>query len=418
MFLLMNIAAICFLLIFVGTVCFLIGCGRRPKPKHLERQDLQSQKMEAVGQLASGIAHDFNNLLTVINGYSDLQLQMLPADDPVRKDFEEIRKAGSLAKVLTSQLLAFSRRQIFEPKIINLNDLIVHMENMLRRLIREDIELVLSPASDLDSVQVDPSSIEQVLTNLAVNARDAMPQAGKLVIETQNVELAEEYVRLHPDVTVGEYVLLAVSDTGTGMSEEVQKHLFEPFFTTKEKGKGTGLGLSTSYGIVKQSGGLLDVYSEIGRGTTFKIYLPRIHAEPGSLTGPLKPAVMSRGTETVLVVEDDLLVRSFTNRVLCGQGYRTIEASNGEEALRLAEKRGPGQRADLLSTDMVMPRIGGRELAAQLKVFWPKIRIVFTSGYTENISIHQGMLNNGDGFLQKPFSPVVLASKVRETLDK
>ena len=386
--------------------------------KRLEKQILQSQKMEAVGQLASGVAHDFNNLLTVINGYSELQLQVLPVDNPVRADFEEILKAGNLARVLTGQLLAFSRQQIFEVKIINLNDLLDHMKNMFRRLIRENIELVILPAFDLGSVRVDPSSIEQVLTNLVVNARDAMPQAGKLVIETQNTELDEEYACLHPEVTAGEYVLLVVSDTGVGMSEEIQKRIFEPFFTTKEKGKGTGLGLSTSYGIVKQSGGILNVYSEIGRGTSFKIYLPRVHAEPGSLFGPSKSSTMSRGTEMVLVVEDDALVRSFTSRVLREQGYQTIEAPNGEEALFLAEKYGASRKIDLLITDMVMPRIGGKELAGRLKKFWPKIRVVFTSGYTESMSIHQGTLRDGDGFLQKPFSPIALANKVREVLDK
>ena len=382
-----------------------------------EERIRQGQKMEAMGQLAGGIAHDFNNLLTVINGYSELQLHTLPPDNPLRNDFEEILKAGNLAKVLTSQLLAFSRRQIFQPVVLDLNELIVHMDKMFRRLIRENIELGISPAPGLHSIRVDPGSIEQVLTNLVVNASDAMPQGGKLMIETKNVTLGEKYTCLHPEAAPGEYVLLTVSDTGVGMSEEVQQRLFEPFFTTKEKGKGTGLGLATSYGIVKQSGGFLSVYSEPGHGTTFNIYLPCVHEPAEPLFSAEKLKDLPRGKETVLVVEDEKMVRSFTSRVLKEQGYEGLEACNGEEALKMAVKRN-GHPVDLLITDVVMPQVGGRELARQLKTLWPRLRVIFTSGYTESITAHQHPLAEAEGFLQKPFSPRALAVKVREALDK
>ncbi len=369
--------------------------------------------MAAIGMLAGGVAHDFNNLLTAINGYSEMILQSLPAENPLRADIEEILKAGKLAQVLTGQLLVFSRRQIFEPTVINLNDIIVHMDKLFRRLIREDIELIVLPAKDLGSVKTDSGSIQQVLTNLVVNARDAMPQGGKLVIETQNIQLKQAYV----DVPAGEYVLLAVSDTGVGISEEARKHLFEPFFTTKEKGKGTGLGLATSYGIVKQNGGHINVYSEVGHGTTFKIYLPLVHEKGKSLSAPEKSAGLPRGTETVLIVEDEALVRNFTGRVLHDQGYQELLASNGREALYFAQQRN-GRPIDLLITDMVMPQIGGRELADQLKKLWPKLRVIFTSGYTENISNYRGLHGPTEGFLQKPFSPQALATKVRKVLDE
>ena len=385
--------------------------------RRLEAQILQSQKMEAMGQLAGGVAHDFNNLLTVINGYSELQLQILAADNPVRADLEEILKAGNMAKGLTSQLLAFSRKQVFETKVISINDLIVHMDKMFRRLIRENIELRVFPAPELGSVKADPASLEQVLTNLVVNACDAMPQGGKLVIETKNVILDDEYARYHPEVAAGEYVLLAVSDTGSGMSEEVKKRIFEPFFTTKEKGKGTGLGLATSYGIIKQSGGNLTVYSEIGYGTTFKIYLPRFHALAETLFSAKKAEDLPHGHEAILIVEDEILVRGFTCRVLREQGYQAFEASNGEEGLLVAQNLS-SKKIDLLVTDMVMPQIGGRELANRLKVIWPEMRVIFTSGYTENITIYHESFGPMQGFLQKPFSPLELAVKVREILDR
>ena len=386
--------------------------------KRLEEQIRQSQKMEAVGQLASGVAHDFNNLLTVINGYSALQLQTLPKDDPVRADFDEILKAGKLASVMTGQLLAFSRRQVFDPKVLSLNDLIQEMEKMFRRLIHEDIELIMVPAEKLWPVKVDAVSMGQVLTNLVVNSRDAMPKGGKLVIETSNTKLDEEYTRRHSEIAPGDYVLLAVSDTGPGMTDEVKKRLFEPFFTTKEKGKGTGLGLATSYGIVKQSGGSIEVYSELSKGTTFKIYLPRTGDElTHAPSRSKKPEILPRGSESILVVEDDILVRSFILRIMREQGYRVLEASNGEEAMLLAEQQKDGP-IHLVITDMVMPRLGGRELSDRLKGRWPKMRVIFTSGYTENMSLHQGMLQSGEGFLQKPFSPMALANKMREVLDR
>ncbi len=384
--------------------------------KRLEEQVRQSQKMEAVGQLAGGISHDFNNLLTAINGYSEMVLQTLTTDSPLYADVEEILKAGKMAQVLTGQLSAFSRRQVFEPTVINLNDLILHMDKLFRRLIREDIELIVLPGKDLGSVKTDSGSIQQVLTNLVVNARDAMPKGGKLLIETQNVELDPEYTHLYPEVQPGEYVLLAVSDTGVGISEEVQKRLFEPFFTTKEIGKGTGLGLATCYGIVRQSGGHINVYSEVGHGTTFKVYLPLVNAPGKPFLMPEKSTDLPCGSETVLVVEDEALVRNFTVRVLRDQGYKDLIASNGEEALHLVQKH-QDQPIDLLITDMIMPQVGGRELASHLKKLWPEMHVIFTSGYTENISTYREFLDPNEGFLQKPFSPQALAVKVREVLD-
>jgi len=381
----------------------------------LEEQMRQAQKMEAVGQLAGGIAHDFNNLLTVINGYSQMRLPSLAADDPVKADLEQILKAGKRAEWLVKQLLAFSRKQIFQPKVINLNDLIQDMDKMFKRLIPENIEFVVLASPDLWAIQVDPDSFHQVLTNLVVNASHAMPQGGKVVIETKNVVLDTNYAErsvVHP----GEYLLLAVSDTGTGMTDEVKAHLFEPFFTTKEKGKGTGLGLSTIYGIVKQCGGTIQVYSEVGHGTTFKIYVPRVHAEAQAWFDSENTGPLPRGTETVLIVEDDDAVRAFGAGVLRKQGYEVLEVSGGEQALRLAgEYRRPIQ---VLLTDMVMHGMGGKELADKLKTLRPGIRVIMASGYTENISIQSGKLGKDEVFLQKPFSPRALAHKIREVLDR
>jgi PAS domain S-box-containing protein len=383
--------------------------------QRVEAQMRHAQKMEVVGQLAGGIAHDFNNVLTVISGYSEMRLGSLAPGDPARADFEEILKAGRRASGLVSQLLTFSRRQVFQPKVINLNDLILDMEKMLRRLIVENIEFVVLAAPDLAPVRVDPGYFHQVLSNLVINAAHASPSGGKIVVETKNVTLDGDYARRHAEAKPGDYVMLAVSDTGVGMTEEVKSHLFEPFFTTKEQGKGTGLGLPTVYGIVKQSGGTIEVYSEPGRGTSFKIYLPCVAGKAEAWYGSEKADGMPRGSETVLIVEDEASVRSFAARVLEGQGYAVLEAADGAEALRAA--RDGGRKIQVLLTDMVMPQMGGQELAEKLKPLCPGVRVVFMSGYTENASIHAGRLNSGEDFLQKPFSPRALAHKIRQVLD-
>lgn len=385
--------------------------------KRLEEQLRQAQKLEAIGQLAGGVAHDFNNLLTLINGYSDFLLESLSPVDPRRADVERIRNAGQRAASLTQQLLAFSRKQMLQPQVLDLNTVVSDTDKMLRRLIGEDIELVtvLDPA--LGRVEVDPGQMQQVILNLAVNARDAMPQGGKLTIETRNVELDETYAQRRAMVQPGPYVMLAISDTGVGMDEETQSHIFEPFFTTKEVGKGTGLGLATVYGIVKQSGGYIWVYSEEGQGTTFKIYLPRVEEEAEGM--PLhggESGYLPRGRETVLLVEDEPGVRGLTGRVLSRQGYRVLEASNGEEALRVAREHA-GEPIDLLVTDVVMPLMGGKTLAERLKAMHPGIRVLYMSGYTDNVVVHHGILDRGVAFLQKPFGPEALARKVREMLD-
>ncbi len=384
--------------------------------KTLEQQLRQSQKMEAVGQLAGGIAHDFNNLLTAITGYSELTMMRLQAEDPLLRNLEEIKKAGDRAAALTRQLLAFSRKQVLQPKVLDLNSVVSGLENMLRRLIGEDVDLrtVLKP--ELGSVKADPGQIEQVIMNLAVNARDAMPRGGKLTIETGNVFLDEEYARRHVAVSSGQYVMLAVSDTGTGMDEETQARIFEPFFTTKELGKGTGLGLSTVYGIVKQSGGSIWVYSEPGRGTTFKVYLPLV-GEGGQeyrRRDEVEEAV--RGTETVLLAEDEEVVLRLAREVLETYGYRVLEAANGGAALLICERH--EEPIHLLITDVVMPEMSGRELADRLASLRPDMKVLYMSGYTDNAIVHQGVLDEEANFIQKPFAPRLLARKVREVLDE
>ncbi|MGH2542269.1 MAG: ATP-binding protein, partial [Ardenticatenaceae bacterium] len=337
--------------------------------RHAQEQLVHAQKMECVGRLAGGVAHDFNNLLTPIMGYAQLAIMALSSsgNDKMRTNLIEIQKAAERASNLTRQLLAFSRRQINEPKVFGLNTMIVDMDKMLRRLIGEDIELATLPQPDLGMVEIDPGQMEQVLMNLVVNARDAMPTGGKITIETANVTLDAEYARRTPDVTPGEYVALTVSDTGTGMTEEVKAKIFEPFFTTKEDGKGTGLGLATCYGIAKQNGGHIAAYSELGHGTTFKVYLPRIEGEANA-SAPVRndAGEMPRGTETVLLVEDEQAVRELGARVLQEQGYAVIEASNGVEALQFVEEH-PELQIDLLLTDVVMPQMGGRELSERLR---------------------------------------------------
>ena len=384
--------------------------------KKLEEQLIHSQKMEAVGQLAGGIAHDFNNLLTVIKGFCQLSLLNLEESDPRWGNLQEIEKATQRASDLTRQLLAFSRRQILDPKVLDLNALLRDLNKMLRRIIGEDIELVTLLAGDLGRVKIDPGQIEQVVLNLAVNAIDAMTSGGKLTIETANVELDEEYAETHVGVTPGHYVRLSVSDTGAGMSPQVKEKIFEPFFTTKEKGKGTGLGLSTVYGIVKQSSGNIWVYSEPGHGTTIKIYLPRAEEELDTQYRRDETNLLPKGNETVLLVEDETSVRDLASRFLHQQGYTVLEAANGDEALRMAGKQS-GKEIHLLLTDMVMPQMSGRALAQELKYLRPDIKVLYASGYTDDTIVRHGILEHGTHFLQKPFSLKTFSHKVREALD-
>jgi two-component system cell cycle sensor histidine kinase/response regulator CckA len=383
--------------------------------KRLETQLLQAQKLESIGQLAGGVAHDFNNLLTVITGHADLALGMAAPNDPTRSDLEELRKAADRAAGLTRQLLAFARKQILEPRVLTLNDLVLEMDKLLRRLIGEDIELITLPAPDLGRVRVDPGQIEQVLINLVVNARDAMPEGGKLTIETQNVVLDDAYAQLRVGVIVGSYVMLAVSDTGIGMDQATQQHIFDPFFTTKAIGRGTGLGLATCYGIVKQHTGNIWVYSEVGQGTTFKIYLPRVGEAAELAVQPDGSQEMPRGTEVVLLVEDEPAVRNLVARVLRTQGYTLLEAGTGGEALQVIQTH-PAV-IDLLVTDVVMPEMSGKALADHMARRYPRIRVLFISGYTDRAIVHHGRLEPDVIFLQKPFTPLALAQKVRAVLD-
>jgi CheY-like chemotaxis protein len=376
---------------------------------------LQAQKLEVVGRLAGGVAHDFNNLLTVILGYSDLLLANLGKDDPVREGLIEIHRAADRATSLTRQLLTFSRRQVVTLHVLDLNLIVQALERMLRRLIGEDVELETRLASVLGRVRADAGQIEILIMNLAVNARDAMPHGGKILIETADVHFDQAYIDQHLAGTIGDYVMLAVSDTGIGMDETTKAHLFEPFFTTKEPGKGTGLGLATVYGIVKGLGGYVWVYSELGRGTTFKIYLPRIeHA----LTRPDLRQSRSdtvRGTETILLVEDEEAVRGLAQRVLVAQGYQVLTARDGTEALRLYPTL--QQPVHLLVTDVVMPQMSGRQLVDALIQKGPAPRVLYCSGYTDSaIGLH-GLLSPGAAFLEKPFTPDSLIRKVREVLD-
>jgi two-component system cell cycle sensor histidine kinase/response regulator CckA len=379
--------------------------------KRMEEQFLQAQKMEAVGRLAGGVAHDFNNLLTVINGYSELLLGSLPPGAPARADLEEIFNAGKRAASLTRQLLAFSRKQVTQPASVDLNVLVSSLRKMLERLVGEDVKIAFAPGADLDLVMADPGQIEQVIVNLVVNARDAMPRGGKIAIETGNALLDEAYAALHPDMNPGAHVRLTVADAGVGMTDEVKAHLFEPFFTTKEKGKGTGLGLSTVHGIVKHAGGAIEVESEVGRGTRFRIYIPRA-GSGGQVVAPVPPVRNSKGTETILVAEDQETVRRLAKVVLEAAGYRVLMAADGTEALRLAESHeGP---IHLLLTDMVMRSMSGAELAKLVRREHPETRVLFISGYAE-----RGLEEIGAAaaFLQKPFTLEGLRGKVREVLD-
>jgi nitrogen-specific signal transduction histidine kinase/CheY-like chemotaxis protein len=384
--------------------------------KQLESQFLQSQKMETVGRLAGGIAHDLNNLLTILMGYSQLSLFGLEEDNPLKGNLQEIKSATERAAQLTNQLLAFSRRQVLNVMVLDLNAIVQGMEKMLHRIIGEDIELITNLAEGLGRVKTDPSQIEQVLLNLVVNAKEAMPNGGKVILETDHVELDESYARTHINVIPGRYVLLSVSDTGCGISPEVKERIFDPFFTTKGKDKGTGLGLSTVYGIVKQSGGHIWVYSEPGQGTTFKIYLPRVDEEADALPEKDERGELPRGSEIILLVEDDPSVRSLAARVLREQGYTVLEAADGEEAMHIAHKP-IIKEIHLLLTDVVMPHMGGKELVQSFKTLYPSVKILFISGYTDKAVSLQALLVSEFPFLQKPFTPMDLAKKVRKVLD-
>jgi two-component system cell cycle sensor histidine kinase/response regulator CckA len=379
----------------------------------LEDQYRQAQKMEAIGQLAGGVAHDFNNILTAIEGYSTLVGEKLPADSPLQSDLREIQRAADRATSLTRQLLAFSRRQILEPRVLDLRDALTAIAPMLKRLIGEDIDVVVRAIGEIGRVRADPGQIEQVLLNLAVNARDAMPKGGTLMLEVHDALLNESFSRRHVTIKPGPYVMLAVSDTGTGMDAATQARIFEPFFTTKEKGKGTGLGLATVYGIVKQSGGHIWLYSEPGRGSTFKVYLPRVD-DPVDV--PVKQASLGtlRGSETILVVEDEESVRELVQRVLEHFGYRIMTAGTPGEALEIANME--TRPIHLLVSDVIMPQMSGSTLASKIVSTNPGMRILYMSGYTDDAIVHHGVLNRDTPFLQKPFTPEALARKVREVL--
>jgi PAS domain S-box-containing protein len=399
------------LLDIAGEKCMLSIFKDTTEQKTLEKQLRQAQKMEAIGQLSGGIAHDFNNLLSVIIGYSQVLEDHLPQGDPLRKNCEQITKAGQSAASLTRQLLAFSRQQVLEPRVLDLNAVVVHVEKMLRRLIGENIELTTALSPTLGRVKADQGQIEQVIINLAVNARDAMSNGGMLTIETADVDLDENYVRRHPLQPPGPYVLLTVSDTGEGMDADTQARIFEPFFTTKEMGKGTGLGLATVYGVVKQSGGFIWVYSEVGHGTAFKIYLPRTEEGVGS-DRPIRSTTSLRGTETVLVVEDEVALREFTVTVLTDNGYTVIAAEHPDKAIELARQhRGLIQ---LLLTDVIMPGMNGGALATKLVSIRPEIKVLYMSGYTG--FTHPGLLDSNVILLSKPFTRDALLRKVREAL--
>jgi len=385
--------------------------------KLLEEQLLHAQKMEAVGRLAGGVAHDFNNMLTVIDGYNRMILDELGPLDPLRGYAEEILKAADRAGAITNQLLAFSRRQISQPRVIQINLVIAQTDKMLRRLIGEDVHLQLRLASDIGNIRADPGHVEQAIVNLVVNARDAMPNGGQLTVETANVHLDEHYVRTHLGMVPGDFVMVAVSDTGHGMDAETRRRIFEPFFTTKEKGRGTGLGLATVYGIVKQAGGDIWVYSEPGRGSTFKLYFPRVaealtEASDAAANSVPKTAI----AETILLVEDEQAVRELTLKMLQQLGYTVLPAESADAALRVSEQF-QGELS-VLVTDVVMPGMSGRQLADALVLLRPDIKVLFLSGYTENTVLHHGVLDSGVDFLPKPFSREILGRKLREILSR
>ena len=385
--------------------------------KALENQLQQARRMEAVGRLAGGIAHDFNNLLTIIKGYVEMATNRSVAQPELRSDLQHIGDASERAGTLVRQLLAFSRKQVLKPKILDLNSIVLNLDKLLRRLLAETVEMKTIARKDVGAVKADPGQIEQVIMNLVVNARDAMPDGGRILIETSNVELDDTYAQDHATVRPGRYVMLAVTDTGIGMTSDTVAHIFEPFYTTKESGRGTGLGLSTVYGIVKQSGGYIWVYSEPGKGTTFKVYLPRVEERVEVSSTAQIPAPAARdGKETILLVEDEPSVRELTRMVLSKRGYAVLEALNPADAERLAGSH--GAEIHLLLTDVVMPGMSGHELAKRLTARHGNLRVLYMSGYTHNVIAEDGTLEEGLSFLQKPFTPQVLAQKVRETLDR
>ena len=383
--------------------------------KLLEDQLLQAQKMEAIGRLAGGVAHDFNNMLTVISGYNRMILDELPPLDPLRDYADEILKAAERAGSLTNQLLAFSRRQIIQPRIMNVNAVVGQTEKMLHRLLGEDIQLVFDLKAQSGNIKADPNQIIQAIVNLAVNARDAMPTGGRISVETANVHLDETYVRTHLGVQPGEFVMIVMTDTGHGMDAATRQHIFEPFFTTKEQGKGTGLGLATVYGMVKQAGGDIWVYSEVGTGTTFKLYFPRVHEAASELTSDGGDH-RTLGGETVLVVEDENAVRDLTVKMLKQLGYVVLAAASGADAINISNAY--TDRISILVTDVVMPQMSGRQVADVLRAARPDMKVLYLSGYTESTVIHHGVLDNAVDFLPKPFSREALGQKVREILGK
>ena len=383
--------------------------------RQLENMVRQSQKLEAIGRLSGGLAHDFNNLLCVISGHIELLMEALEPAEPAFRSVTQIRKAADSAAALTRQLLAFSRRQVFHPQVVHLNAIVVETEKLLERLIDEHIEFYTALDPSLGRVLVDPVQVEQVIINLVLNARDAMPEGGKLTIETSNLDLDDDHHSRISHVPAGKYVLLAMTDTGCGMNEETLSHIFEPFYTTKELGKGTGLGLATVYGIVKQSGGYIWVYSEEGRGTTFKVYLPRVVSPLTDARVGRRDAEIGKGTETILVVEDAEPLRTLTKEFLTASGYTVLEAANGHEALRIARSYLGG--IDLLLTDVVMPRMGGKSLAEQMMQLRPGTRVLYMSGYPNDGIVQAGILAGGVTLLEKPFTREILSKRVRQVLD-
>ncbi len=388
----------------------------RAERRKLEEQFIQSQKMEVIGQLAGGVAHDFNNILAVIIGYADLMLQQLGPDQPLHKYACEIQHAVERATKLTRQLLIFSRKQTVQSVVLDPNEVLKNLDKMLRKLIDESVEMHFVLDNPIGRIKADSGYIGQVLMNLVINARDAMPAGGKLTIETHNVSLAEAYAYAHPNLIPGDYVMLAVSDTGSGMTDEVKKHLFEPFYTTKPKGKGTGLGLTTCQTIINQCDGHIGVYSEVGKGTTFKVYFPRVEQLPQVATASAATGPLPRGTETLLVVEDEPALRLLAQSVLAGQGYEVLLATNGQDGLRVAREH-KGSPIRLAVTDVIMPQMDGKVMADWLKATYPELKILFTSGYTDDALAHHGVLDPGGAFLSKPYTPATLTRKVRDLLD-
>lgn len=389
----------------------------RIEHQHLEEQFLEAQKMEVIGQLASGVAHDFNNILAVIIGYSDLVREELGKESTSYKYIEEIRRAAEHASALTRQLSIFSRKQKIQPVVLDLNDVLKDLDKMLHRLIDEHVELTMDLEKELGPVKADPGQVGQVLMNLVINARDAMPRGGRLTISTRNIAVDGNYSHNGTELPFGNYVMLSVSDTGCGMNDEVKAHLFEAFFTTKPKGKGTGLGLVTCRTIVKQSGGFIAFHSELNQGTTFEIYLPRVDQAVEQIIESVDGGPLPRGTETLLVVEDEPVVRTLARNVLQKQGYDVLAAADGQEGLQMArEHKGPPIR--LVIADVIMPHMGGKVMAEWLKSSYPDLKVLFTSGYTDDAIEHHGVLQPGIAFLAKPYNPATLARKVREMLDK